>query len=94
MVMPSLPYQGIARRALSSNISYQQAISLYLEPVMFDDCVIVINSEGEIGLREDATFGRNSLKQIQNEIEKWDLQPTRYIMSQQDYDDIVKWGSG
>lgn len=52
-------------------------------------CPIVITPGGKIASRESA-----SLRALLKEIDSWPLQVTKYFMSPQDYDDIVKWGSG
>lgn len=52
-------------------------------------CPVVITSDGKITTRAKANLGA-----LFKEIDGWSLQPTRYFMSEQDFEDIVKWGSG
>lgn len=52
-------------------------------------CPVVITPDGKITTKAVA-----NLRALKNEIDSWSLQPTRYYMTRQDYDDIVKWGSG
>lgn len=52
-------------------------------------CPVVITPDGKI-----TTKAKASLSALAKEIDSWQLQPTRYFMSQEDFDDIVRWGSG
>lgn len=54
---------------------------------------LVITPEGK--LVSDAEFSlRASLRDLRNWLDKTDLRPTKYLMNQTDYDDIMKWTSG
>jgi hypothetical protein len=48
---------------------------------------ISINTRGKPYRRSIMSDLRDAIKMI----DSWSLQPTKYIMNQSDYDDILKW---
>ena len=50
---------------------------------------LIITSDNKIVHRRLVNLIQEAIKMI----ESWPLQKTAYIMRQEDYDDIVKWGA-
>jgi hypothetical protein len=51
---------------------------------------IIINSLGKAENSPPPSLFRD-LKAIKKQINGWGLRPTKYIMNQSDYEDILKW---
>ena len=56
-------------------------------------CPLVITPEGK--LMHEAHYALDqSLQRFKSWLDSTKLQPTKLIMNQDDWDDIVKWGTG
>ena len=53
---------------------------------------VIITPQDDIVISHGAVFSRQAIRQLRQILDNTKLRTTSYLMTKEDYDDIVKWG--